>query len=132
MTPAQKGSKTVLVVEDDAEIRGLLLDLLSQEGYRVLQAADGVRGVELARQHAPDAILLDLNLPPTSGLDVLGTLKGGQATSQIPVVGVSGDASPAATGGPELDVFIHKPFDIDSLLEQIGRAVERSAAPRLT
>ena len=129
MTLAEKDAKTVLVLEDDTAIQGVLLELLSQEGYRVLQAADGVSGVELAHQHAPDAILLDLNLPPTSGLDVLGTLKGGQATSQIPVVGVSGDPSPAASDGPELDAFIQKPFDIDSLLEHIGRAVERSGAP---
>ena len=88
-------------------------------------------GVELARQHAPDAILLDLNLPPTSGLDVLGTLKGDQATSRIPVVGVSGHPPPAATDGPELDAFLQKPFDVDRLLEHIARAVERSGAPPL-
>ena len=131
MTSAGKDSKTVLIVEDVAEIQCLLLDLLSLEGYRVLQAADGVSGVALAQQHAPDVILLDLNIPPTSGLDVLGTLKGDQATSQIPVVGVSGGPSPAATDDPKLDAFIQKPFDIDRLLEHIARAVERSAAPTL-
>ena len=68
--------RTVLVVEDDPWIRGLLTDLLSGEGYEVIQAQDGVSGLKMAQERDPDVILLDLAMPEKSGLDVLHELKG--------------------------------------------------------
>ena len=121
---ATRHPKTVLVLEDDAAIQDLMRDLLCEEGYRVLQATDGLTGLCLAEQHDPDAILLDLGLPPTSGLDVLAELKGNRATNHIPVVAVSGRAVPIRHGeGVDLDGFIEKPFDIDRFLEHVERVV---------
>jgi CheY-like chemotaxis protein len=118
-------SKTVLVLEDDAVIQDLLLDLLSSEGYRVVQAMDGVSGMNLAEQDRPDAILLDLNIPPTSGLDVLDQLRSSEGTDKIPVLALTADPRPAeGDESPQLDGFIQKPFDISDLLEQVERAVD--------
>ena len=71
MSTVEKAQKTVLVVEDDPWIRSLMADLLAGEGYAVVQAADGKAGLNLAEQHDPDVILLDLAMPEKSGLDVL-------------------------------------------------------------
>jgi two-component system, OmpR family, phosphate regulon response regulator PhoB len=108
---------TVLVVEDDPAIQELLAELLSMEGYRVAQARDGETGLDLARRTAPDAVLLDLAVPPTSGFDVLERLRGEDGTRHIPVVIVSGQAVPTwPEGSSRPDRFIAKPFDVDDVL----------------
>src|SRR3712207_574218 len=104
-------SKTVLIFEDDAAIQDLLFDVLSEEGYGVLQATDGTDGLSLAERHRPDAILLDLTLPPTSGLDVLASLKQGRTTRHIPVMMMSGRALPQDHRA-DVETFVAKPFDI--------------------
>lgn len=114
--------RTVLVMEDDAPSRDLLVELLDQAGFSVLEAADGQHGLSLARERRPNVILLDLSLPPTSGLDVLDRLRAEQATRHIPVVVVSGQPPSAATAGTgQPDAYIRKPFDIGDLLAHVER-----------
>jgi DNA-binding response OmpR family regulator len=125
---APPAAPTVLVVEDDQAIQDLLADVLSLEGYRVAQARDGETGLELARRAAPDAVLLDLAVPPTSGFDVLERLRRGDGTRHIPVVVVSG--RPAATwpdGASRPDGFIAKPFDVDDVLLHLHRVLSARA-----
>jgi DNA-binding response OmpR family regulator len=78
--------KKILVIEDEATLQKALNDVLSQEGYDVSSALDGVRGLELATEEKPDLILLDIILPRMDGFEVLRKLKSDENTSNIPVI----------------------------------------------
>jgi DNA-binding response OmpR family regulator len=129
MTVVTTGQKTVLVIEDDPWTRTITTALLAGEGFAVVEAKNGEEGLHLARQHAPDAVLLDLALPTKSGLEVLRELKGDRQTDAIPVIVVSAygslmneqDASQAAG-------VVQKPFDYDELVGQVERATAREFA----
>lgn len=85
MKAPNKGKK-ILIIEDEATLQKTLNDLLSQEGYEILSAVDGLRGMELAFDKKPDLILLDIILPKMDGFEVLKKIKENKDTSQIPVV----------------------------------------------
>lgn len=126
MSTTKEGRTTVLVVEDDPWIRSLMADLLDGEGYKVLQAADGQAGLDLARQVNPDVILLDLAMPEKSGLDVLHELKTGGPTQDIPVIVVSAYAMlMMGSDARRADGVIQKPFDLADLLAQVEQAAEK-------
>ena len=76
----------VLVVDDDPWIRLLMRDLLTDEGYTVLEASNGFAALRLVERHAPTIVLLDLVLPEESGLVVLSELKSTRATAHVPVI----------------------------------------------
>ena len=78
--------KTVLVIEDEAEVRHIISHILELEGYRVLQAEDGDEGLRLAKDNSIALVLLDLRLPGLDGWSVLQELKSEPAVSAIPVV----------------------------------------------
>ncbi len=78
--------ETVLVVDDESDIVSVLEHVLSQEGYRVLSASDGVAALEIARREGPDLILLDWMLPEVSGVEVLKMLRAAEATARVPVI----------------------------------------------
>ena len=111
-------ARTVLVVEDDPSIRELVADLLVDEGYAVLQAADGCQGLQLAREHAPSVIMVDQMLPGMTGLEVLEQLHAQCTTRHIPVILVSGLPRSLAPGH-RADRVLAKPFDIDALLAHV-------------
>lgn len=116
-------ARTVLYVEDNlANLRLIERILGLRSDISLLSAMQGRVGIDLARQHTPDLILLDLNLPDLSGRDVLVELKSDPATRHIPVLVISADASPGqvqrlieagATG------YITKPVDVSDLLDQL-------------
>lgn len=115
---------TLLYIEDDATNRLLLEALLEDfEGLEVIEAETGERGVELARELLPDAILIDLSLPGMSGSEVLDELKADPETSAIPAAILS--ASAELDGGSVLSLpaasgFLSKPYDFDDLLVLIA------------
>jgi DNA-binding response OmpR family regulator len=133
MTVVASGQKTVLVIEDDPWTRTITTALLAGEGFAVVEAKNGEEGLKLARQHTPDAVLLDLALPTKSGLEVLRELKSGDTTDAIPVIIVSAygslmnehDARQAAG-------VIQKPFDYDDLVGQVERATAQKLEVALT
>ena len=126
MNAEHSGVKTVLVVEDDAWIRGLIVDLLQGEGYNVSHAADGKVGLALAAQTNPDVILLDLAMPEKSGLDVLHELKSSKPTQDIPVLVVSAYAMlMMGSDARRADGVIQKPFDLADLLAQVEQAATK-------
>jgi DNA-binding response OmpR family regulator len=133
MTVASTGQKTVLVIEDDPWTRTITTALLAGEGFAVVEAKNGEEGLSLAREHAPDAVLLDLALPTKSGLEVLRELKGDANTDDIPVIVVSAygtlmnEQDAQQTAG-----VIQKPFDYDDLVGQVSRATARDYAVALT
>jgi len=79
-----ENKKKILVVEDEATLQKALNDVLAQEGYEVLNALDGVTGLDLAKKENPDLILLDIILPKMDGFDVLRGLK--EEDYKIPVI----------------------------------------------
>lgn len=86
-------TKTVLVIEDDAEVRNFASRVLELEGYRALQAEDGDNGLRLARESRVALILLDLRLPKRSGLAVLELMRREPQLSVIPVIVFTASAS---------------------------------------
>jgi CheY-like chemotaxis protein len=115
-------AKQILVIDDQPLIRDLLVCLLEADGHRVFAAASGKEGLVLARVLPLDLILLDVDMPGLNGLEVCAELKGGAATSQVPVIFISGRLSAhdrqqmTAVGAAG---FLPKPF----LLEQVRQAV---------
>jgi two-component system phosphate regulon response regulator PhoB len=78
--------KTILVIEDEKDLSELISFNLGKEGYRVITALDGTSGLESARSHAPDLIILDLMLPGINGIEICKILKTNEKTAQIPIV----------------------------------------------
>ena len=115
----------VMVVEDDANIRRGLVEILCDEGYRVLQAADGKMAVALFEREAPDFICLDIMMPGMSGYDVCREIRRRNAT--VPIVFISAKTEEIdKVLGLELgaDDFIMKPFGVREVVARI-RAVSR-------
>lgn len=82
-------SKKILLVEDTADIRGALRILLEMKGYTVIEAGDGLEAAELAVEHMPDLILMDLAMPIHDGVAATRTIRAEKSTSLIPIIAVS-------------------------------------------
>jgi diguanylate cyclase (GGDEF)-like protein len=126
-------NRSVLVADDDADIRAFLEITLSLAGFDVLEAADGVDAVEVARRSTPDLILLDVMMPRMDGLEALQKLREDARTSHIPVVLLTARAQREDTlGGLEAgaDDYITKPFDGDVLIARIHSALRRADQQR--
>lgn len=118
---------TILVVEDDQDIRFLLSETVSDLGYDVLEAADGGSGFRRAIEEHPDVILLDVMMPVMDGFQVLAKLKEHAETHPMPVIMVSArgqeqDIMRAMRGGAW--GFVIKPWNQDDLESKINNAVE--------
>jgi CheY-like chemotaxis protein/CHASE3 domain sensor protein len=117
----QPGQTTILVIEDDAAFTRILIDMIHRKGYRALAANNGEDGLQLAREHHPTGILLDVMLPMMDGWTVMDRLKADADTRAIPVHFIS--ATDEATRGLELGAvgFLTKPVSRES----IGAAFEK-------
>ena len=113
---------TVLIVEDNEKNMKVFRDLMQIHGHRTLEARDGPTGLEMAREHLPDLILMDIQLPVMDGYEVTRRLKTDEATQGILIVAVT---SYAMTGEEEkareagCDAYISKPIDIRNLIETV-------------
>ncbi len=121
--------KCVLIVEDNALNMKLFSAMIGAEGYEVLQAGDGSRGLELARRRHPDLIIMDIQLPGMSGLDVMQSLKGDESTREIPIIATTayalrGDEETIRASG--CDAYMAKPIAISEFLELVGSFMTRS------
>jgi two-component system, NtrC family, response regulator AtoC len=121
---------TILVADDEQHLRESLAELLSTEGYSVVQAHDGTEVLNLLRENFPDAIFLDLKMPGLDGISTLRALKEIPGLRRIPVVIIT------AFGGSEQTIegmktgaydYIAKPFDPDQVLRTAARAIEVSS-----
>ena len=116
--------KTVLIVEDNELNMKLFHDLLDAHGYKILQTKDGMEALDIAREHRPDLILMDIQLPEISGLEVTKWLKEDDELAHIPVVAVTafamkGDEERIREGGCE--AYISKPISVSHFLDTIRR-----------
>lgn len=112
--------KTVLVVEDDRDIRWALTEGLESEGYNVVTAQDGREGLDKVRlEPRPHLVLLDFMMPVMTGREFLDHLLADQALKSIPVVIVSATTGSFSTQGAT--EVLRKPFDLDILLGVVAR-----------
>jgi two-component system cell cycle response regulator DivK len=123
---SRPGPKTVLIVEDNELNMKLFHDLLDAHGYGTLQTRNGVDALKLARAHRPDLILMDIQLPEVSGLEVTRWLKSDHDLREIPVVAVTafamkGDEERIRSGGCE--AYISKPISVSSFIETVRRFI---------
>ena len=115
-------AKTVLIVEDNELNMKLFNDLLEASGYRTLQTRNGFDAIELARKHRPDLILMDIQLPEVSGLDVTRWIKEDDELKAIPIIAVTafamkGDEERIRAGGCE--AYLSKPISVTKFLETV-------------
>ncbi|HLI67267.1 MAG TPA: response regulator [Caulobacteraceae bacterium] len=118
--------KKVLIVEDNELNMKLFHDLLDAQGYETLETRDGLQALALARQHKPDLILMDIQLPEISGLEVTKWVKEDDELAHIPVVAVTafamkGDEERIREGGCE--AYISKPISVAHFLDTIKRFI---------
>ena len=123
-------AKKVLIVEDNELNMKLFHDLLDAQGYETLQTREGLQALALARQHHPDLILMDTQLPEISGLEVTKWLKEDDDLSHIPVVAVTafamkGDEERILEGGCE--AYLSKPISVMSFINTIRQFLEEPA-----
>ena len=117
-------AKRVLIVEDNDLNMKLFHDLLEAHGYDILQTKDGMEALQLARQHHPDLILMDIQLPEVSGLEVTKWIKEDDDLKAIPVIAVTafamkGDEEKIRNGGCE--AYIAKPISVANFMRTVER-----------
>ena len=115
-------AKTVLIVEDNELNMKLFNDLLDAHGYSTVQTRSGKEAIGLAREHRPDLILMDIQLPEVSGLDVIKWIKADDALAEIPVIAVTafamkGDEERIRKGGCE--AYISKPISVAGFIDTV-------------
>jgi two-component system cell cycle response regulator DivK len=120
-------TKTVLIVEDNVLNMKLFHDLLEAHGYGVLEARTGPQALALAREHKPDLILMDIQLPEVSGLQVTQEIVNDSALAHIPVIAVTafamkGDEERIRAGGCR--DYIAKPISVVEFLEKVKRYLD--------
>jgi two-component system cell cycle response regulator len=121
MTPG-----TVLIADDSLLIRAVVRAGLEEEGYRVVEAVDGIAAIAQCRQQPPDVVLLDIEMPGLDGHQVLARLKGDAELKDIPVVFLTvrtaiSDVVAGLRGGAQ--DYLKKPFDPGELLARVGSAI---------
>jgi two-component system cell cycle response regulator DivK len=122
----RRASQSVLIVEDNELNMKLFNDLLVAHGYKTIQTRNGFEALELARKHRPDLILMDIQLPEVSGLEVTRWLKDDDTLCQIPIIAVTafamrGDEERIRSGGCE--AYISKPISVMTFLEAVRKFI---------
>jgi CheY-like chemotaxis protein len=124
MSPVDR--RTILVVDDSADLCRVVGRMLADSGFNVEVAQDGATGVELAIQHTPDLVLLDLVMPVVNGFDACTALRRHPLTRNIPIVvitGVPNSANVQAVMKLGADDVLAKPFTEETLTSMVKRAV---------
>ena len=120
--------KTVLLIDDEVELLGVVSFRLSASGYKVYSANSGKQGLKLASKYKPDVILLDIMMPDMDGYEVLKRLKKSKKTLTIPVIMLtakSDEKSILKASGLYDEGYIVKPFESSELLSKIEEVLQR-------
>ncbi|HEV8148963.1 MAG TPA: response regulator, partial [Gemmatimonadales bacterium] len=127
-TEVTRKGAMVLLVDDEDQLRRVMRDLLERQGYTVVEARDGAQALDEVDRHAPDIIILDLNLPGVDGYSVLSQLRSRQLTRQLPIIVLT------AKGDEDNEVrvlelgaddFLTKPFRAKALAARLESALSR-------
>jgi two-component system cell cycle response regulator DivK len=126
-------SRKILVVEDNDRNRELVKDILDIQGYHVLEARDGVEGVAMAREHKPDLVILDIQMPIMDGITAAKLIKSDPATRGITMIALTsfamkGDRERLMEAG--FDDYIAKPIDTRKLPEIVKKYLTKTASTR--
>jgi CheY-like chemotaxis protein len=124
MVAAMTPQRTVMVVEDEPAIRGLLSMTLASENYQGETAGDGREALSKLEQRAPDVILLDLMLPHMTGWEIISALGEDCQTETIPIIAVSAGQRYTSVGEHGVHAFLSKPFDVDTLLKVLEEVLQ--------
>ena len=129
--PNSSAKKKILVVEDEAEYRTLLREVLGKAGYAVFDASTGEAGLSLYREQGPDLLLLDVMLPDMTGFDFCTKVRAGKVRPNTPILfctvrsAVSQLAKGIKAWGTD---YVLKPFDPENLLERVSVALRTGLA----
>ena len=127
---AVASGRTVLVVEDNQLNMRLFCDLLDARGYNIVQTQEGIEALKLARQFKPDLIIMDIQLPDVSGLEVTKWIKDENELKAIPIIAVTafamkGDEEKIRESG--CDGYIAKPISVMNFIATIDRYLSEGA-----
>ncbi len=120
--------KTILIADDEPDLRLLLQTTLEDPACRILEASDGESALRLIRQERPDVVILDRMMPKLNGLDVAAASLADPATKHIPLILLTALDPPATRGGetvPEVFAYLVKPFSPLQLLATVRQALDR-------
>jgi len=122
--------KLILIVEDNEKNMKLARDLLEAKGYATLAAVNGVDGVRLAKEHTPDLVLMDIQLPDINGIEAFEQLRADARTAETPIVAFTASVTPTdrtRVMQAGFDGFLSKPINIKEFLATVKRMVEGGA-----
>src|SRR4051812_35861694 len=125
-------TRTILLVDDDEEVRAALRTVLESRGYRVVTAEDGNLGLALAEREAPDLVIVDMMMPKKSGFLILERVKQRPQGHPPPVIMVTANEGPRHKAYAEqlgVDDYIGKPFELARVLESGQRLCPLPPAP---
>lgn len=117
-----KSSNTVLVIEDEKQVRESIVGILMLKGYETIEAADGTTGFELAKKHIPDVVLCDIMMPFMNGFETISKFKGNSLTKYIKFIFLTAKTEEENRQlGLDLGAtaYITKPFTVEELLSAI-------------
>ena len=121
--------KTLLIADDDPDLRLLLHTTLEEPAYRILEASDGESALHLVRQERPDVVILDRMMPKLDGLEVARAVLADPTVRHIPLILLTALEQPAAgEPAPEVFAYLVKPFSPLQLLETVRQALGQTSA----
>ena len=123
-------SRQILVVEDNERNMRLFCDVLQASGYRTLEATTGESAVEVALEHQPDLVLMDLQLPDIDGVEALARLRADERSASLPILALTaqameGDRERFLAAG--FDGYLSKPVDISEFVATVKRYCEEGS-----
>ena len=121
-----ENKKTILVVDDDADIRAVLSMRFNSAGYDVLEACDGYEAIKISREKKPDLIILDIMMPEMDGMSASQYLKEDPITKNIPIIfltGLQDKKTEQLYPGVGENIIIAKPYDAKELLAAVKRVI---------
>ena len=124
MTQSAPHVPTILVAEDSDEQRALYVEVLTQAGYRVLEAGDGIEAIASVQRERPGLVLMDVTMPGTSGWNAVRALREDVATRDIPIIVVTGLSNPwdrDASIAAGSDAYLSKPVAPRLLLDEVRK-----------
>jgi two-component system cell cycle response regulator DivK len=130
MAAPDTAGKCILIVEDNPLNMKLFSAMLGAQGYGVLQAADGLRGLDLAHQEHPDLIVMDVNLPGMSGIEATQLLKADIATRDIPIIITTAYEYDDEIRASGCDGYMSKPISVADFIELIDSLMPQAPEPR--